>query len=177
MENINSTNKGTDLLLANEPRIVLRWTERMPQRIQRHRRAPLHRSAHRQREQDQTEKSSSGLDWQQKGIWYGPAKLDNKLPQNVQNIGWSYKLYRENHENLESGIDSGICTITFNIYYLQWRWYHLTPYSENVQPDKNLVNRRKNQSPNVHGRHQTVGQKMKKNWKLKYTQWEYTTQT
>ena len=41
-----------------------------------------------------------------KGIWHGPAKLNNKLPQNVQYIRWSHKLYRENHENLESGIDS-----------------------------------------------------------------------
>ena len=29
-------------------------------------------------------KSIYGLDWLQKGIWYGPAKLDNKLPQNLQ---------------------------------------------------------------------------------------------
>ena len=41
-----------------------------------------------------------------KGIWNGLAKLDNKLPQNVQNIRWSHKLYQENHKNLESGIDS-----------------------------------------------------------------------
>ena len=45
-----------------------------------------------QREQDETEKSSYGLDWLQNGIWYGPTKLDNKLLQN--------------HENLESGIGS-----------------------------------------------------------------------
>ena len=32
--------------------------------------------------------------------------LDNKLPQNVQNIRWSHKLYLENHENLESRFDS-----------------------------------------------------------------------
>ena len=38
------------------------------------------------------------------GIWYSSAKLE--LPQNVQNITWSHKLYRENYENLESGIDS-----------------------------------------------------------------------
>ena len=30
----------------------------------------------------------------------------NKQPQNIKNIRWSQKLYRENHENLESGIDS-----------------------------------------------------------------------
>ena len=58
------------------------------------------------REQDQMEKSSYGLHWLQKGRWYGPAKVNNKLSLNVQNISWSHKLYRENHENLESGIDS-----------------------------------------------------------------------
>ena len=35
-----------------------------------------------------------------KGICHGSAKLDNKLPQNVQNIIWSHKLYRRNYENL-----------------------------------------------------------------------------
>ena len=39
-------------------------------------------------------------------ILYNPAKLDNKLAQNIQNIRLSHKLYRENHENLQSGIDS-----------------------------------------------------------------------
>ena len=47
------------------------------------------------REQDQTEKSSHGLDWLQKGMWYGSAKLDDKRPQNIQNIRWGHKLYRE----------------------------------------------------------------------------------
>ena len=95
-----------DLLLANKPRFVPWRTERMPQRIQRCSIFILHRSTHPKREQDQTEKSSYGLDWLQKGIWYGSTKLDNKLSQNVQNITWSHKLYRENHENLQSGIDS-----------------------------------------------------------------------
>ena len=26
------------------------------------------------------------VDWQQKGIWYGSSKLDNKMPQNVHDI-------------------------------------------------------------------------------------------
>ena len=103
VENINRSTMGRDLLLANKPRIVPWGTEMMLPRIQRHRRVTLHRSAHPKREQDQTEKSSFGLDWLQKGH----AKLDNNLPQNVQNITWSNKLYRENHENLEDGIDSG----------------------------------------------------------------------
>ena len=55
-------------------------------------------------EQDQTEKFSSKVDWLQNDIWYGSAKLNNKLLQNVQNIRWVHKLYWENHENLKSGI-------------------------------------------------------------------------
>ena len=48
-----------------------------------------------------TEKSIYGLDLLQKGIWNGPAKLENKLPQNVQNIRWSHKHYWENYEKQE----------------------------------------------------------------------------
>ena len=60
VENIIGTNKGRDLLLANKPGIVSWRTERMLQRIQWHIRVTLHTSAHPQREQDQTEKSSYG---------------------------------------------------------------------------------------------------------------------
>ena len=56
VENINSTNKGRDLLLANKPRIVPWRTERMLQRIQRHSRITLHRSTHSKWQQNQTEK-------------------------------------------------------------------------------------------------------------------------
>ena len=56
--------------LANKPRIVPWGKERMPQRIESHSRVTLHRSVHPKREQDQTEKSSYGLDWLQKIIWY-----------------------------------------------------------------------------------------------------------
>ena len=106
VENTNSTNKGKDLLLANKPRIVPWRTERMPQRIQRHSRITLHRSIHPKWKQDKTEKSSYGLDWLQKGIWYGSTKLDTTLSQNVQNITWSHKLHWKDHANLESGADS-----------------------------------------------------------------------
>ena len=64
-ENMNSTNKGRYLLLANKLQIVPWGTERMPQRIQRHSRITLHRQAHPKREQDQTEKFTYGLDWRQ----------------------------------------------------------------------------------------------------------------
>ena len=102
MENTNSTNKGKSLLLADKPRIVPWRTERMPQRIQRHSRITPHRSTHPKWEQDKTEKSSYGLDWLQEGIWYAPTKLDITLSQNVQNITWSHKLHRTDHEDLES---------------------------------------------------------------------------
>ena len=95
VENINSSNKGKDLLLANKLRFVPWRTEKMLQRIQMHSKISLHRSKHSNREQDQAEKSSYGMDWLQKGIWYGSAQ-----PQNVQNITWSHKLYRQNHETL-----------------------------------------------------------------------------
>ena len=39
-------------------------------------------------------------------LWHGTAKLDHKLPQNGQDIRRSHKLYRENYEILEIGIDS-----------------------------------------------------------------------
>ena len=58
-------------------------------------RVTLHRSTHPIWEQDKTEKFSYGQDGLQKGIWFGSVKLDNKLPQNEQNITWSHWLYRE----------------------------------------------------------------------------------
>ena len=41
-----------------------------------------------------------------KCLWYGLPKLANKLPQNVHDNRRGHKLYRDNHENLESGADS-----------------------------------------------------------------------
>ena len=83
VENINSTN----LQLANKP-----WDAA---KIQKHRRVTLHRSAQPRREPDQRENLAMA--------WIHYKKLDDKLPQNVQNIRWNHKLYQE---NLESAIDS-----------------------------------------------------------------------
>ena len=74
----------------------------MQQRIQKCSRVTLHRSTNPKWKEKQTKKSSYGLDRQQKSIWYGSAKLDNKLFQNAQNITRSYKVHRKNHEKLES---------------------------------------------------------------------------
>ena len=41
-----------------------------------------------------------------KSIMIIPAKLKNRQSQNVQDIQGSHKVYRENHEKLERGIDS-----------------------------------------------------------------------
>ena len=71
VENINSTNKGRVLLLANKSRFVPWRTERMLQRIQSTAELLYIDQTHSIREQDQTEKSSYGLDWLRKGIWYG----------------------------------------------------------------------------------------------------------
>ena len=104
----------TAQIRENKPRIVPWRTERIPQRIQRHSRITLHRSTHPKWKQDKTEKSSYGLDWLRKGIWYGSTKLDNTLSQNVQNITWSRKLHRKNHPNLESGVDSKRKKLSWN---------------------------------------------------------------
>ena len=45
--------------------------------------------------ESKTKISSYGLDWLQKGLWYGFAKLGNKLPQNVQIFRWSLTLSRK----------------------------------------------------------------------------------
>ena len=105
VENINSTNKRRNFLLAKKPRFVSCQTERMLQRIQRHSRITLRRLTHSKWEQGQTEKSSDGLDWLQKGIRYGSAWLCNKQPQNEE-ISHEVINFIDNHENLESGIDS-----------------------------------------------------------------------
>ena len=101
MENTNGSYKSRHLRLANELRIVPWGTHMVLPRIQRHRRTILHWSAHPQRVQNETKKSTYSVDWQHQGIGYGPTRL----PQNVQDIR-SHKFYRENHVNLESEIDS-----------------------------------------------------------------------
>ena len=167
MENINSTNTERDLLLANKPQIVPWRTKRMPQRIKRHSGITLHRSAHPKWEQNLTGKSNYGLDWLQKGIWYGPSKLDTTLSQNVQNITWSHKLHRTDHENLESGPDSRRkkhnwnkvpkkhfprrCTITRTIHNSHDATEpHFQKMHSRIQTQQIA---REDQPPNVHGWH------------------------
>ena len=53
-------------------------------------------------------KISYGMDWQPKGLRHGSPLLDNWLFQNVQDIRRRHQVYRENHENLKSGIHRGI---------------------------------------------------------------------
>ena len=167
MENINSTNKGKNLLLTNKPRIVPWRTEKMPQRIQRHSGITQHRSTHPKWQQDKTEKSSYGLDWLKKDVWYYPTKLDTTLPQNVQNIIWSHKLHRTDHGNLESEPDSrrkkhscnkdpkrhfpSRCTIGLSIHNSQDATEPHSPKMRSSIQTQQIA--REDQTPNVHGWH------------------------
>ena len=105
-ENTLGKNKGGELLLTNKPQTFPKRRERTSQENQRKRKALIHWSTLPQGQQNKTKKPSYGVNWPQKGLWYGPAKLYNRLPQNVQNIRRSHKVYREYHVKLESGIDS-----------------------------------------------------------------------
>ena len=104
-ENIKSTNKGRDLLLANKPRIVPWGTERT-RKGSRGRARLLYLDQHMINERKTKWKNLAMALFDYKKIWYCSAKLDHKLPQNLQNIRWSHKLYRKNNKNLENGIDS-----------------------------------------------------------------------
>ena len=75
VENINSTNKGRDLLLANKPRIVPWGTKWMPQRIQRHCRVTLHRPAHP--DENKTRRINLAMAW-----------IDNKKAYNMVPRSW-----------------------------------------------------------------------------------------
>ena len=116
-------------------------------------------------EQNQTEKSSYGLDWLQKGIWYGPTKLDTVLSQNVQNITWNHKLYRKKHEDLESKANcrrkkrswnkypkrhfTRRCTITLTIHHTHDA---TEPHSQKMRSRIQTQQiTREDRPPNVHG--------------------------
>ena len=73
VENINNTNKGRDLQLANKSRFVPWRTEGCCKGSRGTAELLYIDQQHSKWEQDQTEKSSYGLDWQQKGKWYGSA--------------------------------------------------------------------------------------------------------
>ena len=73
VENINSINKGRDLLLANKPRFVPRRKERKLQRIQRQGRI-LYIDQHILNE-SKTRRKNLAMAWidDKKGIWYSSA--------------------------------------------------------------------------------------------------------
>ena len=54
----------------------------------------------------QGRKCSPGMYWLQKDLWYGPANLDNRMSENVQNIQQRQKFHHKSHGKLESGIDN-----------------------------------------------------------------------
>ena len=81
-------------------------------------------------------------------------------------ISQEVKLYRENYENLKSGIDSRrkkqrtkelfSKEIIYQPYYSLLPWCHLTKYRENVPQDTNFVDHRKMSPTIVHGWYQTI---------------------
>ena len=85
-------------LFLEEQKVCCKWTRGTGELlyIDQH---ILHESTTRRK------KSRYCVDWLQKGIRFSPAKLDNKLPRNSQDIRRSHKIYREDHEYLENRID------------------------------------------------------------------------
>ena len=89
VENINSTDKRIDLQLANKLQIVSWGTERMLQRIQRHSRVTLHRSAHAKWE-SKTRRKNLAITW-----------IDYKKAYDLVPQSWlinCFKMYKISHE-------------------------------------------------------------------------------
>ena len=98
-----------NILLASKPRTVSRRTERM---LQRNKWYGVHWSTHPQREQNETEKCSQSVDWQQNGERCSPAKLDYKLLKNVQDIRQVIKITRKTMKNWRVELIAGGKTLT-----------------------------------------------------------------
>ena len=109
-----------------------------------------------------------------------------KLFQNVQNIGWSHKLYRENHGNQESRIDSrrkkltwskdpesyipGRCTINIIICKSDDATKQHTQEIHRRKQTYQIA--RKDQSSNLHGQRQTICKKRKRIGNPNTGQWD-----
>ena len=155
VENTNRSTKGTDLQLVNKRRSVPRGRERMPLIIQRQTRTTQHWSIHPQRVQEkESQKATFGVDWLQKSVWYGYAKMVNKQPRNLQDIRLCYKLYWKNYENLESWNTSGRGKLSWSKdpkRYIIGRCTSICnrddsnhpQTQENAQADPNFINHRK----------------------------------
>ena len=153
VENTNSTNKGTDLFLANKPRIVPWGTKKLLQRIQRKRRATLHWSAHVQR--SKTRRKNLGM------VWTDNKKAFDMVPQTwVINCLKMHKISDEVINFIEKTMKTwGMvgklnknkdpkrhipkrCTTTILLFIIAMM-PRTTTYKENALPDTNLVNHRK----------------------------------
>ena len=125
-ENTNDANSLISrILFSDEQKTTLRGNER-------NRRATIHWSTHPQGEQNNRKICNNGMDWLQKGRWYGLSKLDYRLSQNALDIRRSRKVFREYHGKFESWIDyrkkkiiwgknlarvlPGRCSITISIF-------------------------------------------------------------
>ena len=107
---ILTVNKWRDLFFAYKPQIVFWWTERMPQRIQRHTRA-LYINQHILNE-NKTRRKNLAIAWIDCKNAYN--MVQQRRMYKMYKISDEVKLYRENHENLESGIDSRRENLSWN---------------------------------------------------------------
>ena len=85
------------------PRTITGRTKRMPLVSQRNKWLTINRPAHSQRNLNETERCSHGMDYKKA---YGPINLNNKVFENVQTIQQEHKPLHECDEKLVRGIDS-----------------------------------------------------------------------
>ena len=178
MGNIDSTNKGRDLLLANKLRIVHWGTKRMQQGIQRYWRVTLHRSTHHKRERKTRWKN-------QAMVWIDYKKAYDMVPRSwiinclkmykisdevINFIGKTMKIWKVEltageinftEAKVQKGIFQGdaLSQLLFIIAMIPLN-HILRKFTAGSKLSKSHID----QSTNVHGRH--CLQKMKKNWEL-----------
>ena len=160
-------------LFPEEQKGCYRWTRRAA--------GLLYTDQHILKESREVGKSSHGVDWLQKGLWYGLTTLDNRLSENKQNIRQNHKIHQGSHAKLENGINSerknfsrGVnpkrssrkCAFAITICNSNG-----TTQSHIWEMHWGLQITRKDLSPYVHERHQAVCKKTKrkkknKNWRI-----------
>ena len=150
------------------PQIVSQRAERIPQG-KRNRGSIVHWSAHRQGEQREAEKCTSGVDWLQNILWCGSAKLDNRLSKNIRDIikfitetkkNWKVELTAEGKTLAEVKTQRGIFQRNMLLPLLFVITMKPLNHIENVLGAANLINCKKRLITN--GWHQAICKKWKR---------------